>query len=170
MQPGTILPLGILKNWAEQARDDADKRMRDLDAPRRNADVQAEKKARRKEYAREHQREYRKKYGDAHKKAEHEAHLANPFARRAKKYDVAECELWGMWYAASGKCQICDRQLDLAKLEPGRGMRDGVVCVDHDHKTGRVRSLLCDRCNKGLGAFDDDLDLLLRAAKLLGYK
>lgn len=34
--------------------------------------------------------------------------------------------------------------------------------IDHDHISGRPRGLLCSRCNKGVGLFDDDV------AKLLG--
>lgn len=35
--------------------------------------------------------------------------------------------------------------------------------VDHDHKTGKVRGVLCDGCNGGIALFDEDIDLLRRA-------
>jgi hypothetical protein len=39
--------------------------------------------------------------------------------------------------------------------------------VDHCHRTHRIRGLLCSRCNTGIGKFNDDPGLLMRAAKYL---
>jgi len=53
-----------------------------------------------------------------------------------------------------GKCNICGVLLE-------------VPLVDHCHKTGKVRALLCRPCNSGLGMFRDDLTLLRRATDYL---
>lgn len=41
------------------------------------------------------------------------------------------------------------------------------LCVDHDHETGKVRGLVCDDCNVGMGRMKDDPAILLRLAHYL---
>lgn len=41
--------------------------------------------------------------------------------------------------------------------------------IDHDHKSGVVRGVLCNRCNLGLGYFQDDPQCLINAAVYLSY-
>ena len=41
------------------------------------------------------------------------------------------------------------------------------LCIDHSHRTGRIRGKLCHSCNKGLGFFNDNPILLERAADYL---
>jgi hypothetical protein len=53
-------------------------------------------------------------------------------------------------------CEICKRT---QKLE-----------VDHDHLTGKVRGVLCSRCNGALGQFLDDVKMLQRAITYLEVK
>ena len=52
-----------------------------------------------------------------------------------------------------GKCAICETQCATERE----------LAVDHCHKTGKIRGLLCMRCNTALGAFKDDPLLLERA-------
>lgn len=57
-----------------------------------------------------------------------------------------------------GGCAICHTTVP-------RGM--GRFCVDHCHATGRVRGLLCNECNRGIGALKDDPDRLRGAIAYL---
>ena len=57
-----------------------------------------------------------------------------------------------------GVCKIC-----------GNTAKDGRnLDVDHCHTTGKVRGLLCNNCNRGLGHFQDDPILLQKAIDYLG--
>jgi len=51
--------------------------------------------------------------------------------------------------AQGGVCAICGGS--------GKSLRFRRLVVDHCHATGRIRGLLCSRCNRGLGYFDDDV-------------
>ena len=65
-----------------------------------------------------------------------------------------------LWEKQDGRCAICRTNLTFTK-------GDDSVNVDHCHATGHVRGLLCQSCNKGLGFFLDNLDILQRAAEYL---
>jgi hypothetical protein len=78
------------------------------------------------------------------------------------KYGITRNEYEQMVTAQDGKCPIC-------------GDRPRVLVVDHDHSCcpansscgGCIRSLLCGRCNSGLGLFRDRPELLRSAANYL---
>jgi len=62
-----------------------------------------------------------------------------------------------------GKCAIC------GTIE-GHRSRYGRICrlaVDHDHRTGKARGLLCNNCNRGLGRFKDSIANLESAVRYL---
>ena len=59
-----------------------------------------------------------------------------------------------------GVCAIC------GKGETVIDKKTGLVrslSVDHNHINGNVRGLLCNKCNRALGLFEDDPELLLKA-------
>jgi hypothetical protein len=43
----------------------------------------------------------------------------------------------------------------------------GSLPVDHCHKTNKIRGLLCENCNRGLGLFKDEPEFLIRAANYI---
>lgn len=67
-----------------------------------------------------------------------------------------------MLLAQNGVCAIC------FKLETRftNEIRNSLA-IDHNHTTGKVRGLLCSRCNRGIGVFDDDVGLLLSSVAYL---
>lgn len=83
--------------------------------------------------------------------------------RRA--YGISQQDYSDMLAAQGGVCAIC-HQPPMQK-----GGRHGTtllrLAVDHDHKTGEVRGLLCGRCNTGLGSFVDNSELLRAAIAYL---
>jgi hypothetical protein len=73
-----------------------------------------------------------------------------------KTYGLKEGEYQALYEAQGGCCAICRRAKGLSKK----------LSVDHDHKTGYVRGLLCTSCNKLLGHLRDDPGL---AANIVNY-
>lgn len=64
-----------------------------------------------------------------------------------------------MWAAQGGVCAIC-------RLEGSGRLSGRLMAVDHDHTTGKVRGLLCQRCNHAVGLLHDSPD---RAMALAAY-
>lgn len=79
-------------------------------------------------------------------------HLKQRFGITLVDYDkMAEIQ--------NGVCDICggpEKRKNVSRLS-----------VDHDHATGKIRALLCDRCNRLIGMAEEDIILLNKAIKYL---
>jgi hypothetical protein len=89
-------------------------------------------------------------------------HQANPERTRnndlKRNYGITLQEHQEMYKNQNGVCAICKGEGD------GKWKK---LCVDHDHKTGKVRQLLCRNCNMVLGQVGDNANLLEEMIKYL---
>ena len=85
----------------------------------------------------------------------------------------------------SKACSRCKEDKPLSEYGKHRGRKDGLhyycrqcardkdleinhaLNVDHCHNTGKVRQLLCNKCNQALGLLNDNESLLLKAARYI---
>ena len=74
------------------------------------------------------------------------------------KYSLTLSQRKEMLVGQGGKCAICDKEESQCRKP---------FVVDHDHKTGKVRGLLCFKCNTGLGQLGDNTESLMRALNYL---
>jgi hypothetical protein len=92
-----------------------------------------------------------KKYKDSHPGVDRNSQLKRWYGITLDEYNV-------LLDSQNGKCAIC-----------GIDKPMGVGCfhVDHDHITNKVRGLLCQKCNMGIGALQDSPTILRKAAEYL---
>ena len=80
------------------------------------------------------------------------------------KYGFTLREYNQLFQQQGGCCAIC-RKPETASNKYGTR----VLAVDHDHKTGKVRGLLCDRCNRMVGFAKENTTVLQKAIKYLEF-
>jgi len=119
--------------------------------------------------SRKSQRDYKrnnyKKNPEYYKKAVNKWRKNNPKkVKKTKKnwqlksdYGITLEQYNEMFQKQQGCCAVCGRHQSELKR---------ALAVDHNHKTGQLRKLLCDRCNVGLG-FIEDSEYLKKAIEYL---
>ena len=103
-----------------------------------------------------HNREWRKK---------NKEHVKNQ--RLLKQYDMTLEEYKQMAEQQNGVCAICGGPPTLMMGGSGTKEQYRLLDVDHDHNTGAIRGLLCNKCNRGIGDFEDNVSSLRNAADYL---
>lgn len=106
------------------------------------------------------QREYSRRYRNSPKGQANRAKGFRHWQLR-KQYGITVEQYDAMLAAQGGGCAICGDPPD------GVGRAGVRLHVDHCHATNRVRGLLCNSCNNGLGRFRDRPELLRAAAAYL---
>jgi len=103
----------------------------------------------------------KKCYQKYHSKMNYEKSKANPDYTRGrnlwKNYKMTLDEYDNMLISQDGVCKVCG----------GQSLGKGRYHVDHDHKTGKIRGLLCHKCNVALGMVQDDISHLKALIKYL---
>ncbi len=104
----------------------------------------------------------------AYRKAYHAKRLEKDFdgvraeqraAWLARRYGLTPEDYADMLAAQDNRCAICGD-------EPADGK---ALHIDHDHESGAVRGLLCGHCNRAIGLFKDNADVMEMAAAYLRH-
>ena len=85
-------------------------------------------------------------------------------AKRIAKYGIDASAYQRMLLEQNSLCRICGQNETVRHARSGKRRS---LAIDHDHKTGAVRGLLCSNCNIGIGSFRDNSFLLMKAAAYL---
>lgn len=81
-----------------------------------------------------------------------------------RTYNITLDEYNALLEKQGGVCAICGREEEIKN--PSARSRSSLA-VDHCHETGRVRGLLCFKCNTGIGALGDTVESLRKAIRYL---
>ena len=112
--------------------------------------------------------ELKKRKSERRKKADalsyatrdHAAHAKKQLKRRLlHRYGLSVDEYEQMHITQNNKCAICGNE--------GGNTRSTRLFVDHNHKTGKIRELLCPKCNMHLAVIEQGIPKIIEFAKYL---
>jgi uncharacterized membrane protein YvbJ len=85
-------------------------------------------------------------------KLRHKGQSKSKYSITGEQYDAIYSDL----------CAVCGK--------PETDKRNGkirMLSIDHNHDTGKIRGMLCGKCNKALGLLDENIDILLSMIKYI---
>lgn len=83
---------------------------------------------------------------------------------RKRKFGITPERYSELLQSQNGLCAICNQPETATRLGKVKAL-----AVDHCHKSGGIRGLLCSDCNTGIGKLKDDPKVLLAAIQYLTY-
>ena len=95
-------------------------------------------------------REYRENNPEKVVKTIRESNYRRNYGITLEQYEI-------ILKSQNGLCKICEKVNIVGKR----------LAVDHEHKSGIIRGLLCDNCNLAIGKFEDDVERIKRAVSYL---
>lgn len=81
------------------------------------------------------------------------------------KYGITLEQRQELFDKQNGKCAICSCEMHL-----DGNLNATQAVIDHCHSSGKIRGMLCNLCNQGLGHFKDKIEALEQAIKYLEEK
>lgn len=84
-----------------------------------------------------------------------------------KTYQIDSLSYYRLLKQQNEVCAICGKK---EIIFDKRNNKFRSLAIDHNHKTGKIRGLLCSKCNRGLGLFDDNIQLLKNVIIYLSTK
>ena len=96
-------------------------------------------------------------------------HTCSSCMATKQKYGLTSPERNKILTSQGGRCRVCDSQISFMGNKTGAVSEKHAV-IDHDHESGRIRGIICGRCNIILGKVNDDASLLMRLISYLGNK
>jgi len=82
-------------------------------------------------------------------------------ARYKRDYGLSQEDITRMMESQNNSCKICNCLITFEIKNPNRAQ------VDHCHKTGKVRGILCRKCNLSLGTVKDSIPRLMKMIEYL---
>jgi len=125
--------------------------------------IEEKKQYRREQYLKHYEKEklsnkkYREKNRELIREKQKKFNKENPIKRKNSMlkyhYGITLDDYNKMFKQQNGKCAICKRhQNNLTRT----------LCVDHDHKTNKIRALLCVTCNTDVSVIENRLEEMLK--------